>query len=68
MSRRTAKDYQKVMKKIEEILEKPAVQEVVSNFERGIWRGVQAVFPEVKMYGCAFHWTHALFRNLKKSD
>lgn len=65
MSRRTAEDYRKVMKKIEEILVKPAVAEVVSDFERGIWRGVQDVFPEVKMYGCVFHWTQAVFRKLK---
>jgi hypothetical protein len=35
---------------------KMAVTEVVSDFERAIWRGggVEDVFPSVKMYSCCF--------------
>lgn len=42
------------------------VKEVVSDFERAIWRGIQDVFPNVKIFGCAFHWTQAIFRNMKQ--
>lgn len=42
------------------------IKEVVSDYERAIRRGVEDVFKSARMYGCAFHWTQAVFRNLKK--
>lgn len=67
MSRRTAKDYKEVFKAVLEIMGgRVNVQEIVSDFELAIWRGVEEVFPNVKMSGCAFHWTQAVFRKLKK--
>ena len=42
------------------------VKEVVTDYERAIWRGMEDVFPKVKVLGCAFHWTQAIFRNMKK--
>ena len=45
---------------------KTKVKEVVTDFERAIWRAMEDVFPKVKIFGCAFHWTQAIFRNMKK--
>jgi hypothetical protein len=45
-----------------------AVTEVVSDFDRAIWCGIEDVFPSVKMYASAFHWTQTVFRRLRKSS
>ena len=68
MSRRTARDYKKkVFKEIFRIAgPELQVQEFVLDLERAIWRGVEDVFPNVSMFGCVFHWAHAVFRQLKQ--
>ncbi|XP_046453634.1 uncharacterized protein LOC124201186 [Daphnia pulex] len=67
MSRRTAKDYKKVFKEVRKIAgPESEIKEFVSDYERAIWRGVEDVFPKASMFGCAFHWTQAVFRRLKK--
>ena len=42
------------------------LQEVVADFERACWRAIHEVFPRVKIFGCGFHWTQAVFRNIKR--
>lgn len=42
-----------------------AVEEIVADFERACWRAVEDVFPRVKIFGCGFHWTQAVFRKIK---
>nr|CAH0105089.1 unnamed protein product [Daphnia galeata] len=60
-------DYVKILKYILSLLDhQTAVETVVTDFERATWRAFEHVFPNVKLIGCAFHWTQALFRNLKK--
>jgi hypothetical protein len=60
-------DYVKILKAILTLLDhQTAVEEVVTDFERATWRAFEQVFPDVKLLGCAFHWTQSLFRNLKK--
>lgn len=68
MSRRTAADYKQVFKAVVKKMGGNCdnIKEVVSDYERAIWRGVEDVFPSARMYGCAFHWTQAVFRNFKK--
>ena len=67
MSRRTAKDYKKVFQEVRKIAgPESKIKEFVSDYERAIWRGVEDVFPKASMFGCAFHWTQAVFRRLKK--
>nr|CAH0108797.1 unnamed protein product [Daphnia galeata] len=36
---------------------KIALQEVVGDFEKAVWRAVQDVFPVVAIKGCGFHWS-----------
>lgn len=43
-----------------------AVEEIVSDFERAVWRSFHATLPNGKVTGCAFYWTQAKFWNLKK--
>jgi hypothetical protein len=57
----------KILKAILTLLDhQTAVEEVFTDFERATWRAFEQVFPDVKLLGCAFHWTQSLFRNLKK--
>jgi transposase-like protein len=66
-NKREKADYEKILKTILEMLDNEvAVEEVVTDFEKATWRAFQSVFPDARLFGCAFHWTQALFRNLKK--
>lgn len=66
MSRKTAKDYDRVFKCIFRFLRKVRLVEVVRDFERAVWKAFRDNVPNIVIIGCAFHWTQALFRNLKK--
>lgn len=70
MSRRKRRDYVAVFQSIKAVLAKKnlpiSLVEVVADFERGCWRAVEDIFPTVKIFGCGFHWTQAVFRKLKK--
>lgn len=69
MSRRQRVDYEKVLQLLfNEILKKKArVVEFVCDFEKAVWQSVRLVFGEnVNIFGCGFHWTQCLFRQLKK--
>jgi hypothetical protein len=69
MSRWTERDFRKVFQKIIEIIGgECCIEELVTDFERAIWRGARNAFTEknIKIFGCAFHWCQAVYRNLKK--
>jgi hypothetical protein len=71
MSGRTERDYRKVFQKIIEIIGGEAdccIEELVTDFERAIWRGARNTFTEknIKIFGCSFHWCKAVYRILKK--
>jgi uncharacterized pyridoxamine 5'-phosphate oxidase family protein len=67
-NKREKADYEKILKTILEMLDNEvAVEEVVTDFEKATWRAFQSVFLDARLFGCAFHWTEALFRNLKKN-
>jgi hypothetical protein len=73
MSGRTERDYRKVFQKIIEIIGGEAdccIEELVTDFERAIWRGARNAFTEknIEIFGCAFHWCQAVYRNLKISE
>ncbi|KAJ8305978.1 hypothetical protein KUTeg_016523, partial [Tegillarca granosa] len=45
---------------------RPAIQVAVSDFEKGIWKGVQHVFPGISIRGCNFHFTQAVWRRIQR--
>lgn len=47
------------------MLPNPAVQKVVIDFESAIWGALRKVLPTVKIMGCVFHWTQALWRKIQ---
>lgn len=67
MSRKHAVDYRAVLDSVVECMpRRPAVQTVVADFEKGIWKGVQRAIPGVTIRGCNFHFTQAVWRRIQK--
>ena len=59
------KDYRAVIREIiKNIPGQPSVKKVTVDFERAIWSAFQKVLPEVRIMGCAFHWSQALWRKV----
>ena len=54
------------MKAVKKLCRRPKVQKVVTDFERAIWGGVKAVFPQVKISGCSFHWSQAVMKRVQE--
>ena len=44
----------------------PRVKDVVLDFEQAVWAVLKEVLPNVKVTGCAFHWTQALWRKVQE--
>ena len=63
MSRRTKKDYRKILKVVKRKLDGSNVKEMVVDFEAGLWGAIRKVFLSVPIKGCLFHWTQAIWRN-----
>ncbi|XP_073235751.1 uncharacterized protein [Porites lutea] len=67
MSGRKKKDYRKVMKSILEMLPvEPDVRQITIDFEKALWGVLRQLFPEVRIKGCVFHWTQALWRKIQE--
>lgn len=66
MSGKKKRDYKAVLKKLKEILQTVRVGNLVIDFEMAMWKAFPQVFPGVKITGCLFHWTQALWRKLQE--
>ena len=67
MSGKKKKDYRAVIKEILKLLpNQPSVKKVTIDFERAMWSTFRKLLPEVRIMGCAFHWTQALWRKVSK--
>ena len=65
MSGKKKKDYKAVIREIIKIIPgQPSVKKVTVDFERAIWSAFQTVLLEVRIMGCAFNWTQALWRKV----
>ena len=63
MPGRKKNDYCKEFKQRLEILP-PAAEQITLDFERAVWAALRKVRPQVKLQGCVFHWTQALWRKV----
>ncbi|XP_067024035.1 uncharacterized protein [Acropora muricata] len=67
MSGRKKKDYRKVLKSILELLPVAhEVRQITIDFERAMWSVLRQLFPDVRIKGCVFHWTQALWRKIQE--
>ena len=69
MSGRKKRDYKAVFEAVLSVLpNQPRVKKVTLDFEKAVWSAVRQVLPEVKLMGCSFHWTQALWRKVSMID
>jgi len=68
MSGRRAVDYTAVLRAILDLLPitVPAVQQVTADFEAAVWQSIRALLPNVKLSGCLFHFSQAIYRKLQE--
>ena len=67
MSGRKTHDYKDVLRAVIALLpSEPRVKRVVIDFEPAMWKGFVSVMPEVKLKGCAFHWSQAVWRKVQE--
>ena len=65
MSGKKKKDYRAVIREIiKNIPGQPSVKKVTVDYERAIWSASQKVLLDVRIMGCAFHWTQVLWRKV----
>ena len=65
MSGRKKGDYKAVLKSALAILEnRLRVTKITLYFEKAIWNALRQVLPNVKLMGCSFHITQALWRKV----
>nr|XP_053639355.1 uncharacterized protein LOC128693583 isoform X2 [Cherax quadricarinatus] len=68
MSRRFKSDYVAVLSKMRELVPSFRLRTVVLDFESAVWAAFNEVFRDenIVLRGCAFHWTQAIYRRIKK--
>ena len=59
--------FQQVLRTLIDLLpSEPAVQQVTLDFEKALWLAFRSILPAVKIQGCVFHWTQAVWRKVSK--
>ena len=67
MSGRSKRDYREVFLSVINLLDShPAVERITIDFEAALWSVLRRAFPTVKILGCAFHWTQAVWRKIQE--
>ena len=67
MSGKRKKDYKKILKHVMRLLPQDSkVKTVTVDFEKAVWLAIRDVLPDVKILGCAFHWSHAVWRKVQE--
>ena len=65
MSGKKKKDYKAVFKAVIEMLPvQPTVKGIVIDYEMAVWSALREVLPSVKITGCVFHWTQAVWKKV----
>ena len=66
MSGKRKRDYRRMLMAIRNLLpEQITVQCVVADFEAASWKVVENALPDVRLQGCIFHWTQAIWRKVQ---
>ena len=68
MSGRKTCDYRRLFYVIKEMVGECDVKEMVLDFEKPVWKAIRSEFPQVRLRGCTFHWTRAVWQKVQKSN
>ena len=66
MSGKYKKDYKKVFKAVLDLCQSTIVKTVTLDSEAAIWLALTSVLPQVKLLGCYFHWSQAVWRKVQE--
>ncbi|XP_033759427.1 uncharacterized protein LOC117341641 [Pecten maximus] len=66
MSGKREEDYYAVLRAIDRMLPSRRLERCVVDFEAGLWQAIRRRFHDVKIQGCAFHWTQAVYRKVQE--
>ncbi|XP_044165526.1 uncharacterized protein LOC122949495 [Acropora millepora] len=67
MSGRKKGDYKAVLQALLSILpNNPRVKKITLDFEKAMWSATRQVLPNIKLMGCSFHFTQALWRKVQE--
>ena len=61
MSRHKKEDYRAVRKSVMCFLPENQLKSITIEFKAAMWKAAHHVFPDVKVYGCVFHWSQAVW-------
>ena len=60
---------QQVLRTLFDLLpSEPAVQRATLDFEKALLLAFRSILPAVKIQGCVFHWTQAVWRKVSKRN
>ena len=66
MRKRRAVNYVEIFKAIKNLLLIISVEEIVSDFEKAVFKAVKKCFPGVHHFVCFFHWKQAILRKARE--
>lgn len=67
MSRRRKIDYEAVFQSVLDLFQgAPRVEEVTLDFEGAAWEAIRSCLPGIRLSGCVFHWTQAVWRKTQE--
>ena len=67
MSGKRTSDYKRLFQVVKKELGTISVTEIVADFEASVWKAITREFPAVRIRGCIFHWTQAVWRNVQQN-
>lgn len=65
MTGRKTRDYVAVFQSVNRFLAGCAVQGMVVDYEKALWKALRHVFPQVSLSGCVFHWSQAVWSHVQ---
>ena len=66
MSSKTTQDYKRLFFEIKDKLGPCFVQQMVMDFELAVWQAARLEFPDIRLRGCVFHWTQAVWKHVQQ--
>nr|XP_058962092.1 uncharacterized protein LOC131789042 [Pocillopora verrucosa] len=59
-------EFGSVLQNLVHLMPQLSVRQVTVDFEKAIWSAIREVLPTVKIQGCVFHWTQAVWRKVQE--